>query len=73
MSKFADLINKIERSYVKQSFGVLKEFYKDDLLFGLSNTMGDEKDNSLMLRIDSDYEALSVQSKNFKKPNKRPQ
>ena len=49
----------------------MKEYYGDDLLFGLSNTIGEEKNNSLMLKIDSDYESQSVESRNYNKEIKK--
>ena len=49
----------------------MKEYYGDDLLFGLSNTIGEDKNNSLMLKIDSDYESQSVESKNYNKEIKK--
>lgn len=62
-----NVYSHMEKSRVGQCFLTLKEFYKDDLLFGLSNTLGQERDHSLMLNTDSVCESLSLQSKNLNK------
>jgi hypothetical protein len=50
----------------------MREFYRDELLlFRLSNTMGEEKEQSFMLRLDSDCGVESIRSHNFRKDLKK--
>jgi hypothetical protein len=52
--RFINMYNSLEADRISQCFHALKDFYKDDLLFGLSNTLGEEREHSLMLKMDSD-------------------